>query len=194
MADAASHAGPALSVDLGRGELTTGGSRLLAVPLQTFIALARAVEATSDVALYGAGREWGEAVGRELAEAIQAATGGPARDAPPARVLDHLSGQLGALGWGVVSMEVWGEALVFVVRNAPDGAARHVLAGFFAGVAGGFARASFAGASIGAGPEVRVLVGNPAAIKAARRWHEGGAGVGAIVDRLRAGDHRKDAQ
>lgn len=196
MPDPTFRAEGALRVDLGKGELRGGPSRVVAMPIDTLRALARAVEATSEsaVALYSAGREWGESVASEVADEIAGMSGRPARETSPAGVLDQLGGRLSSLGWGTVALELWGEGLVFVVRNGPtDGASRHLLSGFFAGFAGGIGGGSFAGAAIGGGPELRVLVGNPDAIKAARRWDEAGVGIGGIVDRLRAGDHRRSA-
>jgi len=192
MTDPTFRAEGALQLDLGRGELSGGHRRLVALPTGTLLAIARAIEANhpSAIALYAAGRDWGESLARDVAESIRGATGQSPRDAAPAVVVDHLAGVVSSLGWGTVVLESWGEGLVFVLRNAPMEAsepARHILSGFFAGVAGELAGASFAGAAIGPGPEIRVLVGNPDAIKAARRWHEDGLGIGAIVDRLRAG-------
>ncbi len=186
----------ALRVDLGKGELSGGARRVVAMPVDTLRALARAVEGTSEsaVALYSAGREWGESVASEVADEIAGMTGRAARESSPAAVLDQLSGRLASLGWGTVALELWGEGLAFVVRNGPgDGASRHLLSGFFAGFAGGIGGGSFAGAAIGGTTDLRVLVGNPDAIKAARRWDEAGIGMGGIVDRLRAGEHRRGA-
>jgi hypothetical protein len=197
MADSGFRAEGALQVDLGRGELSGGHRRLVALPTGTLLAIARAVEATqsSGVALYSAGREWGESVAGDVTERIVAATGKRPREVTPAVFVDHLAGILSSLGWGAVRIETWGEGLVFVLENAPlepTEPARHLLSGFFAGLAGVVAGTACAGAAVGAGPELRVLVGNPDAIKAARRWHESGLGIGAIVDRLAGAEHRRD--
>src|SRR5262245_22518629 len=197
MAEASFQVERALRVDLGKGELTGSDGRLVALPGETLLALVRAVEATAEsaVALYAAGREWGESAGQRIAEQVASTSGKPAREASTAVILDQVSGRLASCGWGTVSLEIWGEGLVFVLANAPvqaGSASRHLLAGFFAGLAGGITGGTFAGAAVGSGPDLRVLVGNPGAIKAARLWHEQGAGLGAIVDRLRAGDHRRE--
>jgi predicted hydrocarbon binding protein len=193
MADPSFRPEGALQIDLARGELSGGHRRLVALPTGTLLAIARAVEATNAaVSLYGAGREWGESVARDVADRIREATGKGPRDVSPAVVVDHLAGVVASLGWGTVAIETWGDALVFVLENAPMEAtepARHLVSGFFAGIAGGLSGSAFAGAAIGSGGELRVLVGSPGAIKAARRWHESGIGLGAIVDRLRAGEH-----
>jgi hypothetical protein len=109
-------ASKAVTFDLSRGQIAKEGTdaRLL-VSASALVALCRAagVDATSAFA-----RATGQSIGAGIASRFERAghdAGAAAIDA----VVEHLSGELAVAGFGRLSVERWGQALVLVVDHGP---------------------------------------------------------------------------
>jgi hypothetical protein len=109
-------ASKAVTFDLSRGQIQRDGAdaRLL-VSASALVALCRAagVDAASTFA-----RATGQSIGTAVAtrfERMGSDVGGAAIDA----VVEHLSGELAIAGFGRLSIERWGQALVLVVDHGP---------------------------------------------------------------------------
>lgn len=59
------------------------------------------------------------ALGKHIGEDAARSLGQDAKEASPEAVLNHVSGMLALLGWGVVTLERWGGALVLSLSGAP---------------------------------------------------------------------------
>jgi hypothetical protein len=109
-------ASKAVTFDLARGQIQKDGAdaRML-VSASALIALCRAagVEAASTFA-HATGQSIGAAIAARFAQAGQDA-GGAAIEA----VVEHLSGELAVAGFGRLSVERWGQALVLVIDHGP---------------------------------------------------------------------------
>ena len=109
-------ASKAVTFDLSRGQIQKEGTdtRLL-VSASALVALCRA--AGADAAAMFA-RQTGQSIGAAIAARFERAghdVGGAAIDA----VVEHLSGELAVAGFGRLSVERWGQALVLVVDYGP---------------------------------------------------------------------------
>ena len=167
--------------DIGRGQVSMDGdtSRLL-VPAEALLELCRAAgpEATKSF-----GRRLGTEIGRRVAARL---AGGPERASLEA-VVEHLGGDMALVGLGSLSVERWGAALVFRVRNSPAGSADALLA---AVLEGALQRALSRDASLvpleRADGSVRLLVVRAETAQKVRGWLEGGVAWGEALSRLSA--------
>ena len=101
--------------DLGRGQLTLGGSApRVMVPTDALVELCRSAGAD---AAKNFGRRIGTEAGRRAASRL---VGGPDKASLEA-VLEHLGGDLALLGLGSLGIERWGRALVMTVAESPLG-------------------------------------------------------------------------
>lgn len=185
-----------LRIDVGKGDMRTrdgGERRHVAVPIDLLSSLARAAgdREGGGATMYAAGRTWGEVLGASIAHDL-APSAQALGELSPQAFSDRLAGAFASMGWGRVSVETWGAALVVALSDLPgDGHERHLVAGVLAGVVSVVSGRQFACAVIDKGlppGEARFFLGAPRAVKAARRWHEDtGASVGEIVARLVAG-------
>jgi hypothetical protein len=109
-------ASKAVTFDLARGQIQKDGSdaRLL-VSANALVALCRAagVDASSAFA-----RATGQSIGAAIATRFERAGTDVGRAAIDA-VIEHLSGELAVAGFGRLSIERWGQALVLVVDHGP---------------------------------------------------------------------------
>ena len=103
--------------DLGRGSvhLDGAGPRLL-VPPDALIELCKHA---GDDSLTNCGRTLGTEVGLRITEHW----GDGGQSIGVEGFVDHLGGNLALLGFGSLSLERWGKALVFVIEGSPLGAA-----------------------------------------------------------------------
>jgi hypothetical protein len=118
MANPPFDASKAVTFDLSRGQIQKEDESRVLVSAKALLALCQAAgaDATSAFAR-GAGEAIGEAIARRFVSA-----GGEAKGAPIEAVVEHLAGELAVAGFGALSIERWGRALVFVVDRAPGGA------------------------------------------------------------------------
>jgi hypothetical protein len=105
----------AIQIDVSKGEVTAGSGRELLLGAETTLLLLKA--AKEDQRL-DAGKRVGAAAGKSASESLRKASLS-AQSAAPEAVLNHLAGELAARGFGVLSLERWGKALVAKIDNAP---------------------------------------------------------------------------
>jgi hypothetical protein len=131
-------ASKAVTFDLPRGQIQKDGAdpRLL-VSASALIALCRAagVDGASTFA-----RATGQSIGAAIAARFER-TGSDVGSAAIDAVVEHLSGELAVIGFGRLSVERWGQALVLVVDHGPasdagDELLRGLLGAAVAGAAG----------------------------------------------------------
>ncbi|MCA9597017.1 MAG: hypothetical protein KC776_27065 [Myxococcales bacterium] len=100
----------AVKFDLASGQIDADGSRVV-IPADAVMQLWRAA---GEDAQRDFGRRIGTEIGRQIAEQLET----PA-EASIESVLEHLGGHLALLGFGSLSLERWGQALVLVVEGSP---------------------------------------------------------------------------
>src|SRR5262245_44225278 len=108
-------ASKAVTFDLSRGQIQKEDESRVLVSAHALVALCQAAgpDATSIFA-----RAVGDAIGEAIARRFERA-GGDAKGATIESVVEHLGGELALAGFGALSIERWGRALVFVVDRGP---------------------------------------------------------------------------
>jgi hypothetical protein len=112
-------------------DLAHGQVHLEDAPLRVLVpadALAKLCEAAGSDAISAFGQALGEPMGRRVARRLGAA-GTDALGSTVEAVVDHLGGEMALAGLGVLGVERWGRALVFVLDQSPLGAAGDGLVG-----------------------------------------------------------------
>jgi hypothetical protein len=127
-------------------------------------------------------------LGRQLGEMIQESLGGSATNLPPELVVGHAAGVLALFGWGKLTMERWGDAIVARLSQLPlldDGSLgiAALLGGVFTELFGD----EVACVPIGSEMGTFVLL-HPSVAQDVWAWSKEGLDVGSIVGRLRRGD------
>jgi hypothetical protein len=105
-------------------------------------------------------------------------------------IVDHLGGEMAIAGFGSLSIERWGHALVLVVDNSPlggpgDVVVEAVLEGALEAATGRPARALVIARDT---TRARFLIAGSAAVAKARAWIEQGVSWGEALTRLHAQD------
>ena len=124
-------------------------------------------------------RTFGKRMGEYAAQSLSADAGSSA----PELVLNHASGTLSLLGWGQLSLERWGRALVLRLDGAPDldggrlGLAA-LLGGLFTSLGGQDV------ACVPVGEASRFIVVHPQVAETVWTWTKEGAGLPEVVARL----------
>ena len=118
MANPPFDASKAVTFDLSRGQIQKDHteSRLL-VSTGALLTLCHAAGAEAAAAF---ARTLGESFGVAIARRFEKA-GDNANEAAVEAVVEHLAGELALGGFGALSLERWGRALVLVVDGGPDG-------------------------------------------------------------------------
>src|SRR5262249_3726921 len=118
MANPPFDASKAVTFDLSRGQIQKEDESRLLVSASALLTLCQAAgpDATSTFG-HAAGVAIGEAIARRFERA-----GGDAKAAATETVIEHLAGELAVAGFGALSIERWGRALVLLVDRAPGGA------------------------------------------------------------------------
>jgi hypothetical protein len=166
--------------DLPRGSVTAGGDErhvLLPCAALNDLVLIAGPEAAAAV-----GRALGTSIGHRIATRL----GGTRelRATSIEGVLRDVTGELGTLGFGLVSVERWGRALVIVI-DRPAVADLPFLASIVEGMLEAAGDAPVRCTSLGRdGTMVRVLVASEAAIARARRMLDTGTTWGEVLTRL----------
>src|SRR5882757_7370047 len=108
-------ASKAVTFDLSRGQIQKDDEPRLLVSARALMELCHAAggEATSVFA-----RTAGESIGAAIARRFENA-GGDTQGASIDSVVEHLSGELAICGFGSLSVERWGRALVLVIDRGP---------------------------------------------------------------------------
>jgi hypothetical protein len=100
--------------DLARGAVhTRHGERVLMLSTDTLGPLVSTAVRHGDLT---AVRLLGKRIGEDAVRSL----GGDAKTASPEAVVNHASGTLSLLGWGVLALERWGRALVIALDGAPQ--------------------------------------------------------------------------
>jgi hypothetical protein len=164
--------------DLAQGQFRDDeGTPRLNVPAD---ALLRLCEAAGPDAVRDFGRSLGSEVGRRALRRL----GDAAQNAPVEAWVEHLGGELALLGFGNLSAERWGKALVLALDGAPSGS-EAVLAAFVEGALQRALGRDVAAFSLGrTGELVRVAVLSRSSADRAREWQQGGASWVQILERL----------
>jgi hypothetical protein len=112
---------------------------------------------------------------------VVSSLGGAVFDDSPEQVLAHTAGWLGVLGWGRLSLERWGNALVAVMDEVPaldeDSLGISALLG---GVISALSELEVACVPVAG----KFLVCNPAIAESVWLWANDGVELGTIVDQL----------
>ena len=117
MANPPFDASKAVTFDLARGQIQKEEEPRVLVSANALLALCQAAggDATSVFA-----RAAGDSIGDAIARRFQRA-GAEAKGASIESVVEHLSGELAIAGFGALSLERWGRALVLVVDRGLGG-------------------------------------------------------------------------
>ena len=176
-------ASKAVTFDLSRGQIQKEGadSRLL-VSAGALVALCRAAGADAATTFAQA---TGQAIGSAIATRFERAgtnAGAAAIDA----VIEHLSGELAVAGFGRLSVERWGQALVLVVDHGPATEAGDELARALLGAAvAGAARLDLECVRLSReGERVRFFIAGRRGAEKVRQWLGTGVSWGEALVRL----------
>jgi hypothetical protein len=173
--------GDPLTFDFATGQVkTAGGERLLLIPLSTLDELASSagVPAASRMA-----RGLGVSIGRRAASKLGSID--QIRGASLEAVVSELAFEIALAGWGSLTLERWGKAMVLVLGHAPVSEKGVVAALLEGAVEAAVAREVHGAALAGDGP-VRILIANEKTAERARLWSAEGASFGEVVHRLHA--------
>lgn len=177
----------AVTFDLASGLVHIEGapSRVL-VPADALRSLCAAAGGEASRAF---GRSIGAPMGVRVAHRFAsegAAEGEDVRSASVEAIVDHLGGELAIAGFGSLSIERWGHALVLVVDNSPlegegDGLLEAVLEGSLEAATHRPARALLIARD---STRARFLIAGSAAVAKAKAWLEQGVSWGEALTRL----------
>lgn len=165
--------------DLAEGAVRARGEARVLVLSDTVVApLVSAAVANGDLTpIRRLGAHMGEHVLRSL--------GGSPAEAAPEIVLGHAASVLALYGWGRLSLERWGDAMIALVTGHPVlDEDRLAMAALLGGVF-----SSLAGRDVACVPIAndRFVVVEPSIAETVWAWSKGGDSVAAIVDRLAEG-------
>ena len=123
------------------------------------------------------------ALGRKIGEHAQASLGGNATAASPEQVATHAGGVLALLGWGRLTLERWGKALVVTVKGAPTLDGPHLgMAALLGGMLSAMSGRDIA--CVPVGEEGQFLVVAPSVAEQVWGWAKETPEVGSLVARL----------
>ena len=167
----------AIRFDLVRGQLELDGASRLLIPAEALAALCKGAGPDASIDF---GRRLGTEVGRRVAERL-----GLDR-ADIESVVEHLGGDLALIGFGSLTVERWGRALVFNVTGSPLGAEGDaLLAAVLEGaLQRGFTRDTRIVLLARDSDQVRLLVSNPRTAPKVRGWLSDGTSWGQVLERL----------
>lgn len=181
MANAAFEADRVVRFDLPQGSVHAGDDeRVVLFPVTALAELAREAPPATIEAV---GRALGDALGKRVAAGLGGAEG--VRGATLEAVITRLAGEAAVLGWGAVSLERWGRAMLLVVERAalPEAMVAGAMASALARATGATGVSCAVVARDGA---LRLLVSSEAAIERVRRWLADGVSWGDAMTRLNA--------
>lgn len=184
--------GEPVRFDLATGQVKTStGERLLLMPMTALDELASTAGAQTASRL---ARAMGVSMGRRVAERLGSIDG--VRAASLEAFVSELAFEVAVAGWGALSLERWGKAMVMIVDHAPV-KDRSVVAALVEGAieaAVGREVHAVALAGEGAGANapnvptarVRILLAREETADKARVWTAEGVGAGDVIARLHA--------
>ncbi len=164
--------------DLARGAVSTrNGERVLVVASDAVATLVASAVKHGD--LTGV-RALGKRIGEEAASSLAA----DVRGASPETVATHAAGVLSLLGWGALSLERWGNALVIVLDGAPDlDPGKLGLASLLGGMLTSLSGRDIACVPVSSG---RFVVVHPSVAEQVFSWSQDGSDLAQIVAKLSA--------
>jgi hypothetical protein len=184
-------ASKAVTFDLSRGQIQKEDESRLLVSAAALVALCQAAgpDATSTFG-HAAGAAIGEAIARRFDRA-----GADAKGASIESVLEHLGGELAIAGFGALSIERWGRALVIVIDRAPGGAeGDKVLAPLLASAVSKATKVEARSVRLARdGGRARFLITGPKGAEKVREWLVSGVSWGEALVRLHPGAQAGDA-
>lgn len=122
-------------------------------------------------------------LGRQLGEATAAELGGRSHDQPAETVLGHAASVLSLFGWGRLSVDRWGDALVASITEPPALDAEHLgVAALLGGLFSALAEQEIACVPVASSG--RFLIVDPTVAQQVWKWSRSGDDVAAIVGRL----------
>jgi len=191
MANPPFDASKAVTFDLSRGQIQKEDEPRLLVSAKALLALCHAAgtDATSAFA-HTAGAAIGDAIARRFERA-----GGDAKGAPIDSVVEHLGGEIALAGFGALSIERWGRALVFVVDRTTGGTdGDRLLAPLLASAISNATKVEARCVRLARdGDRARFLITGPKGAEKVRDWLLSGISWGEALVRLHPGAHAGDA-
>jgi hypothetical protein len=163
--------------DLARGAVhTRHGERVLMLSADTIGPLVSTAVRHGDLtSIRSLGKRVGEDAARSLGSEVKAAT--------PEAVVTHASGVLALLGWGTLSLERWGRALVVFIEGAPQlDNDRLGLAALLGGLLTSLGGRDIACVPVNDGS--RFVVVHPSIAEAVWTWTKEGKSLSDVVARL----------
>jgi hypothetical protein len=182
--------GEPVRFDLATGQVKAGtGERLLLIPLSTLDELASAAGAEVAARL---ARTMGVSMGRRLAERLGSIDG--VRSASIEAFVSELAFEVAVSGWGALSLERWGKAMVLVVDHVAVKERRMIAAMIEGAIEAAVGRevhgVALTGETMDGGTDpVRVLLASEKTAEKARGWTAEGVGAREILARLHAPSH-----
>jgi len=171
-----------VSFDLTTGQVQTGdGERLIVVPLAALDELA---QTAGTPAASRFARGIGVAIGRRLGKKLGSVDG--VRGASLEAFVSALADEIALAGWGSLSMERWGKAMILLVDHPPVKDVG-IVAALIEGAVEAAAGREVHGAALGGEGPVRVLVASEKAASRARLWTAQGIEGGEVIARLHRG-------
>lgn len=166
--------------DLARGAVNTrDGHRMLVLSDSVVAPLVSAAVQNGDLTAV-------RQLGKQIGEHVLAALDGEVEGASPEAVLGHAASVVAIMGWGRLTFERWGDALVAIVEELPTLDPESLgVAALLGGIFSMIARREVACVPVDAR---RFLVVDPAIAEQVWRWAKDGWDLGAIVSRLTRGD------
>jgi hypothetical protein len=160
---------------------TDGDERVVLVPVAALDDLAKAAGLEAACAF---ARTMGIAIGKRVSAHMGSIDA--VRKSTLEAFITELGSELALAGWGAVSLERWGKAMVIAVEHAPV-AEHRVLAAMLEGAMG----AATGGRDVRCTPlaaegSVRVLVAGTSAVDRVRGWLAQGVAWGEVLSRLQA--------
>jgi hypothetical protein len=191
MANPPFDASKAVTFDLSRGQIQKDDEPRLLVSASALVALCQAAgpDATSTFG-HAAGNAIGESVARRFERA-----GSDTKAASIESVVEHLGGELAIAGFGAMSIERWGRALVLVVDRGPGGAdGDKVLAPLLGAAISKAAKVEARCVRLARdGDRARFLIAGPKGAEKVRSWIMSGVSWGEALVRLHPGAQAGDA-
>lgn len=174
MAETSFDASRAVRFDLASGSVHASEARVALVPVEALAAIGKSGAADEVARIVGA------AIGKRAAAHL-------GKDASVEAFTSAFAGELAVAGYGSLSVERWGRALVLVVARSPipDAMLATLLA---AGVEAATGRGEVACASLGSeGEATRLLVASKESAARVRAWLGDGVKWGEALVRLHGG-------
>jgi hypothetical protein len=185
MANPPFDASKAVTFDLSRGQIQKEDESRLLVSATALAALCQAAgpDATSTF-----GHAAGAAIGESIARRFERA-GSDAKGASVEAAIEHLAGELAIAGFGALSIERWGRALVFVVDRAPGGSeGDKLLAPLLASAVSKATKVEARAVRLAReGDRARFLITGPKGADQVRAWLISGVSWGEALVRLHPG-------